>query len=67
MQYQKFSIENLLDFCCEFINQSHKAHGMVDAASQYFDCDRKTISRALNDLRRQKRLGRDVFRQWRDS
>ena len=62
----KFSTNELLDFLCEYIRQNSKPTGMMGAAAEYFCVDPKTIKAALDELRRRKRLGRDVFRRWRD-
>ena len=67
MASNKFTTTELLDFFCEFIKQSNGTVGMKGSAAEHFGCDKKTVTRALSDLRREKRLGRDVFRKWRDS
>ena len=67
MAHRKFTTEDLLDFFCEYIKQSNGTVGMKAKAAQFFGVDRKTITLRLNDMRQQRRLGRDVFRRWRDS
>lgn len=57
----------LLDYLLAHISQNSSTVGMKSAAAKHFGVDRCTITRALSELRRQKRLGRDVFRKWRDS
>ncbi len=67
MSAKKFSVNELLDYFLSHIRQNGSTVGMKAKAAKHFGVDCRTISRALDELRRQKRLGRDVFRRWRDS
>lgn len=67
MSRKKFSTTELLDYFLAHIRHNGSPTGMKAKAAQHFGVDRCTISRALSDLRRERRLGRDVFRRWRDS
>ena len=61
------NITDLLDFFLAHIRQNGSTVGMKSAAAKHFGVDRRTISNALAELRRDKRLGRDVYRKWSDS
>ncbi|MCH8851129.1 MAG: hypothetical protein IID41_00590 [Planctomycetes bacterium] len=67
MPSHKVSTVPLLDYFISYIRATGTAVGMKAAAADHFEVDRSTISNALTHLRREKRLGRDVFRKWRDS
>jgi len=67
MARNKFSLPELLDYLVSYIHAHGSPTGMKQAAAAHFDCDRRTITRALDELRRQKRLGRDAYRKWRNS
>ena len=63
----KFSLEDFLDHCLAYIRSNGTSNGMKANAAKHFGVDRRTISRWLHEIRRRRRLGRDVYRCWRDS
>ncbi len=67
MAPKKFSTTELLDYFLSHIRQTGSTTGMKTKAATHFGVTKQTISNALAYLRREKSLGRDVFRRWRDS
>ena len=59
--------DQLVGFFLDYISQHATAHGMRNAAAVHWGVDRRTINRWLDSLRQRRRIGRDVFRDWRDA
>ena len=56
----------LLAFSVSYVHQHGTAKAMTVAAAVHFGVDQRTIYTGLARLRQQRKIGRGVFRTWRD-
>ncbi len=56
----------LVQFFVSYVREHGTARGVRAAAAARWHVDRQTIGRWLADLRQKRKIGRGVYRVWRD-
>ncbi len=67
MAQKKVSTTELLDYLLYLVRQNDDSEGMMAKAAKHFGVSTRTITRVLDGLRRDKLVGRGVYRRWRNS